>query len=332
MYQVFSPTTTYNAGLGTDRPLDVAQALSFLERIDQLTYKVGLGKLIPSTSDIRLEDGRLMLGETGITKEGAQMLCPSAIAMARRADDPRAYVDALQFAHRYGLIQEDAQAVVMRNPNEDGRPNKIEAFQRNTYGSITNHAAFNMAGMELAGKGMALKRLQLVGRKMLAEYQQRDEKSIEIAVGDVVGAGVSVLNSEDGTAAFSMQAMLLRLACSNGMVLPRNFFDVRAIHRKNVLSTIRTKLDRVGGLDLGGVIDLVRNSTSKVWEPARHNPLFAEAYGLADPRPMLEAAKVDTVFKGWNLINDFKTLQGAGVEVRRQREASSYTFLDKAMA
>jgi len=65
-------------------------------------------------------------------------------------------------------------------------------------------------------------------------------KDFEVTAGDILKPGVTVINSETGYKAFSIEAFILRLLCTNGMISP-----VRVVHNRfrHIVSSFFDRLD-----------------------------------------------------------------------------------------
>ena len=142
-------------------------------------------------------------------------------------------------ARYYGRMQADAPSLLANNVNRwfKDEPEKrmlrtlggdLRAFLSNKYQRIDNEEIANVT-LPILGKieGIQIASAQITDRRM---YIQAVSPRLQgdVKVGDTVQAGVIISNSEVGLGSVSIQPIIYRLICLNGMIVPDGKF--RAHH------------------------------------------------------------------------------------------------------
>jgi len=68
------------------------------------------------------------------------------------------------------------------------------------------------------------------GAVLFAKYTFKNERAIEVKVGDVVNFGVELFNSYDGSLPVGFVFTALQLVCSNGMIVPKTISRLAVKH------------------------------------------------------------------------------------------------------
>lgn len=132
-------------------------------------------------------------------------------------------------AKYYDLMKEEKPELLANNVNTwlSGRPNNYmvralgdtaRAFLSERYRRRDNMEIANAVLPLFAGGGYRVESCEVTEHRMYIKIvNQRLE--MEVSKGDVVQAGVVISNSEVGLGAVSVQPLVYRLACTNGMVI-----------------------------------------------------------------------------------------------------------------
>jgi len=120
----------------------------------------------------------------------------------------------------------------LRSPEEtDGEP-EVRAVLSNAYRILDSLEVLDELEEALARwvEDLALVDAETDGDGLWVRLAwRRPEHTVE--VGDAVQAGVAVHNSEVGDGALEVRSWLLRLVCTNGMVIPKRGGGLRRVHR-----------------------------------------------------------------------------------------------------
>ena len=132
-------------------------------------------------------------------------------------------------AKYYDLMKDEKPELLANNVNTwlSGRPNNYmvralgdtaRAFLSERYRRRDNMEIANAVLPLFAGGGYRVESCEVTEHRMYIKIvNQRLE--MEVSKGDVVQAGVVISNSEVGLGAVSVQPLVYRLACTNGMVI-----------------------------------------------------------------------------------------------------------------
>lgn len=132
-------------------------------------------------------------------------------------------------AKYYDLMKEEKPELLANNVNTwlSGRPNNYmvralgdtaRAFLSERYRRRDNMEIANAVLPLFAGGGYRVESCEVTEHRMYIKIvNQRLE--MEVSKGDVVQAGVVISNSEVGLGAVSVQPLVYRLACTNGMIV-----------------------------------------------------------------------------------------------------------------
>jgi hypothetical protein len=144
---------------------------------------------------------------------------------------PAAYYDRMLDGHPE-LLTQNVNAWFKREPEQrmlrtlDG---SARAFLSNTYRMIDNYEILQ-AALPIIGEieDARFESCQITESRMYIKVVNPRLEG-EVSVGDVVQAGIMITNSEVGQGSLTVQPLVLRLICMNGMVV--NNAKTRRIHR-----------------------------------------------------------------------------------------------------
>lgn len=175
---------------------------------------------IANSSALRLlsdeQDGSLM--EIGSdVRLPVTSLCHEQIA--DRLDIPRKYYQRLQSSNA-NLFDANINHWLRKEPKDylvRTLDDKSRAFLSNRYRPLDHSELAEVALPALLKSGADVKSCEITERRM---YLKAVTPAItaEVSPGDVVQAGVVISNSETGHGALSVQPLIYRLVCSNGMI------------------------------------------------------------------------------------------------------------------
>jgi hypothetical protein len=108
---------------------------------------------------------------------------------------------------------------------------KVRALLSTRYGVLDHIDVANMLNDCLIGQGgMEVRSVVCTERRLTFQLLMPRHQG-EVAVGDVVQAGLAISNSEVGLGRYSVEALLYRLVCTNGLIAPsRNGWRLERIH------------------------------------------------------------------------------------------------------
>lgn len=111
--------------------------------------------------------------------------------------------------------------------------NDVRAFLSSTYRPLDNAGLAETVLPVLEKHGCKVVSCDITDTRMYIHAV--DERTTrEVKVGDAVQAGVIISNSEVGKGPLSIQPLVYRLKCSNGLILPDSIFKRRHIGKRNV--------------------------------------------------------------------------------------------------
>lgn len=218
--------------------------------------------------------------------------------MATRLGIPMRYYRKMQaeepvlLAHNIDtwLRKQDGAAMVR---TLDG---KVRAIMSDRYQPFDNDLmlAAALPIIHEAGQNLAVNSLTLTDRRM---YLQVVDKRLEgeVKPGDVVQAGLTLSNSEIGEGAFSVEELVWRLVCSNGMIA------ARALNRYHVGRRAESDAEGVAyaadtqRVDAQALLLKLRDTLQHVLTPAafqRRLGLLREAAGQQITKPLAEVVEV----------------------------------------
>lgn len=149
---------------------------------------------------------------------GAHLEIPKKYYDRMLAQDPELLADNV---NRW--LRDDSSKRMVRTLNNGAR-----AFLSNAYQRIENEEIADVAlPILMADRDLQIVSCEVTERRL---YIQATTKRIvaDVKVGDAVQAGVVISNSETGHGSVSVQRMVYRLRCLNGLILPDNKY--RANH------------------------------------------------------------------------------------------------------
>jgi len=135
----------------------------------------------------------------------------------------------------YDRMMEDAPGLLLDNVNtwlreEPGKrmvrtlDGSARAFLSDRYRPLDNYDLVQVVFPALQEAGCEMKSCQVTDSRLYLQAVAMDITSEirkdSVSVGDIVKAGVCVQNSEVGQGTLSVQPLLYRLACKNGMIVP----------------------------------------------------------------------------------------------------------------
>ena len=117
----------------------------------------------------------------------------------------------------HGWFQQDPKRLMVRTLDE-----QVRAVLSDRYARIDNYDIMNTVFPAVAEmtreKGLRVESCEVTEKRLYIKViSERTEA--EVKVGDKVQAGVVISNSEVGCGAFSVEPMIFRLVCLNGMIL-----------------------------------------------------------------------------------------------------------------
>ena len=113
-------------------------------------------------------------------------------------------------------------------PERKGEPWILRAVLSPAYGRIDDAEVLH--AVELAGTFEGMNDVTVTWTPEWMRLRILSARRKDVTVGDAVQAAVTVTNSEVGLGAFSVRPSILRLVCTNGMVVPEAGQRLRRIH------------------------------------------------------------------------------------------------------
>ena len=186
-----------------------------------------------------------MLGATELHVDGIGEFAVGDLAhgqIASHTEIPQRFYDRLRFDENLSsLLDENVNRLMRRNPArrmlrtlgpdpaQASDASYLRAFVSDRYRRRDNYELAQAILPVLAGLGedvrfesCALTERRMYLKAVLPRVTQ------DVAVGDAVQAGVVISNSETGHGALSVQPMVFRLICLNGMIVPEH--GMRSTH------------------------------------------------------------------------------------------------------
>lgn len=151
---------------------------------------------------------------------------------------PRAYYDRMLKTHPSEL----ANLIEMHMHQDEGIPperfvrtigHKVRALLSTRYGVLDHIDVAKMLDMHLHDTDAKLQSVLCTERRLTFQFLfPKMQFDIAPKVGDVVQAGIAITNSEVGLGMYRLEALLFRLACTNGMISPgRGEWKLERVHR-----------------------------------------------------------------------------------------------------
>ncbi len=173
---------------------------------------------------------------------------------------------------------------------------QVRAIMSDKYQPFDHNLMLNAAlpALHEAGRNMEITSLVLTDRRMYLQVVDHRREG-EVKPGDVVRAGFVLSNSEIGEGAFSMEDMVWRLVCSNGLV------QGKALNRYHVGRRAETGEDGVAyaadtqRADAQALLLKLRDTLQHVLSPEafeRRLLTLREAAGMQITRPLTEVVEV----------------------------------------
>jgi hypothetical protein len=257
-------------------------------------------------AEIRIEPGRLCAGDVaiGLGQEGLERICQEVKApfayLDRLPGDRQA--DLLQYHLRRGDLQGDKAEFVIRQQ-------ELVGIERRSLHRLSSTDVLDAIADGGGSSSLLVHRFQFFQNSFQLDLLS-EAHDAEVAAGDIVQAGLRVTHSFVGEDATSLEAFVLRLVCSNGLIhrecvsrgtartrrLPASRPDAHALQMEQVrrltadiLRSLRAKLDTLKSLDREPVefehlmrrwLERSRLSTRSLW------PLIEAAWRQEGGRSM----------------------------------------------
>lgn len=250
--------------------------------------------MIASTKALSmLDDGKTLAIEAGSASQTYGINGTAHDQIGARLNIPAKY---------YDRMQAEAPALLARNVNEwfnrsdDKRmirtlDGNVRAFLSNRYQRIDNHEIAEVALPVLA----QIPDVQIVSCAITEHrmYIQALSPRVqgEVKKGDVVQAGVIVRNSEIGSGSVSIDTLIYRLICLNGMVAPDAGFKAYHVGRQ-VVDTEQLWADDTRKADDRTVLLKVRDMVTAAVNEKRFQGIVNQMAGLTDRRVVGNPVKV----------------------------------------
>ena len=173
------------------------------------------------------------LGDTGLT------IKPRALfhdQLAEKTGIPLTYYRRMQ-AEEPGLLRTNVNRWLHKAPEKrlvrtfrptDGL-SEGRAFLGGSYRPLDNVDLLTALVPPLLNSGLTVRSSQLTETRIYLQLVT-DRLTAEVKKGDVVNLGLVVSNSEVGRGALSIQVLLYRLACLNGLVISEDLPTFRRVH------------------------------------------------------------------------------------------------------
>lgn len=206
---------------------------------------------------------------------------------------PAAYYDRMR-EQAPDLLADNVNGWFARAEPQDRRmvrmlDGRVRAFLSDRYQRIDNYDVANavlpilrdIPGLEIASVEVTESRL----------YIQATTARVagEVTVGDVVQAGILVKNSEVGLGAFSVEQLVYRLRCLNGMVLPDGRFRKHHVgaNAKTDDSIYALLSDETRRLDDAAIMAKARDVVRAAFDDSRFRMALNRMKEAADPATKL---------------------------------------------
>lgn len=168
--------------------------------------------------------------------------------MAGRLDIPRAYYNRMR-EESPNLLEKNVQHWLVKSDERRmvrTLASSARAFLSDRYRPLDNYELLQTVLPVLTDKQMIIESCQVTERRLYLKMVS-PKVTHEVRKGDVVRAGLVISNSEVGSGTLSVEPLIFRLVCMNGMIAPDS--GMRKYH------TGRT------GLDFEGAVEFYRDET-----------------------------------------------------------------------
>lgn len=243
-----------------------------------------------------------------IPNQGGHQLTPWAHSqMAGKVGIPLNYYNKMLDAKNFKLLADNINAWLHTEDNRmirllDGR---IRAILSDRYRVLDNFDMMFHAMFEFEQAGAEIHRVDLTESHLYIKAVTPRLQG-EIRPGDVVQGGVIIRNSEVGASRFVVQPFVLRLRCTNGLIVQEGYSRVHLGRRKEEgefnwsSETIRLENDAIWS----AVSDVIRQT----FDPAGFEAMVARLKSNAETPVKAPVQAVDNIVTQAGLTDDVKAM------------------------
>ncbi|WAM22719.1 MAG: hypothetical protein OI715_01075 (plasmid) [Candidatus Methanoperedens sp.] len=227
--------------------------------------------------------------------------------LATKVQIPQAYYNKMIEAHNFGLLANNVNAWL---PTEDKRmirimDGNIRAILSDRYRVMDNYDLVFLALDEFSKAGADVHKVNLTDSHLFIKAVTPKLQG-EIRPGDIVQGGLIIKNSEVGASRFAVEPFVLRLKCTNGLVISQGYSRVHLGKRKEE-GEFNWSSETIN-LENQAIWSAVRDVIGQTFDPANFEALVEKLKGNADT-PVKEPVKaVDNVVTAIGLTEATKEM------------------------
>lgn len=273
--------------------------------------------------------------------------------LAAKVQIPQAYYNRMFGAKNFNLLASNVNAWL---PTEDRRmirilDGNIRAILSDRYRVLDNYDLVFLALDEFAKAGADVHKVNLTESHLFIKAVTPKLQG-EIRPGDIVQGGLIIKNSEVGASRFAVEPFVLRLKCTNGLVISQGYSRVHLGKRKEegefnwssetinlenqaIWSAVRDVIkDTFDPASFAAVVEKLKgNADTPVREPVKAVDNVVTALGLteATKEMLLKNFLDEKDFSSWGLTNAItataRQLQAPDEQVDLETKASNIAML-----
>jgi hypothetical protein len=273
--------------------------------------------------------------------------------LASKVQIPQAYYNRILEAKNFGLLANNVNAWL---PTEDKRmirimDGNIRAILSDRYRVLDNYDLVFLALDEFAKAGADVHKVNLTESHLFIKAVTPKLQG-EIRPGDIVQGGLIIKNSEVGASRFAIEPFVLRLKCTNGLVISQGYSRVHLGKRKEegefnwssetinlenqaIWSAVRDVIGQTfDPANFATVVEKLKgNAETPVKEPVKAVENVVTAIGLTDAtKEMLLKNFLDEKdFSQWGMTNALtataKQLEAPDDQVNLETRASDIALM-----